>query len=150
VAEWIDFDPAKWAVQQHPPERKLVVVQLPARPDKGLPPAVAVGYLRYAAGCKDSPMFVTPGIGGIPVAWCDCLPQGFGAPLWPGYTPGVPPARKITSLAEFCSEGARLGLTAFDLAEALKDRPEFADCKPPGVQEVAAQVQPPKPWEADK
>lgn len=47
--------------------------------------------------------------------------------------PGVPPCEapsKITSLAEFCAEGQRLGLTAFDLAEALKDRPEFADCKP--------------------
>jgi hypothetical protein len=43
---------------------------------------------------------------------------------------GVAPARKITSLAEFCAEGERLGLTAADLAEALKDRPEFADCKP--------------------
>lgn len=44
--------------------------------------------------------------------------------------PGVDAPRKITSLAEFCAEGERLGLTAFDLAEALKDRPEFADCKP--------------------
>lgn len=37
---------------------------------------------------------------------------------------------KITNLAEFCAEAQRVGLTAADLAEALKDRPEFADCLP--------------------
>ena len=36
----------------------------------------------------------------------------------------------ITSVAEFCAEGKRLGLTAADLAEALRKRPEFADCLP--------------------
>jgi hypothetical protein len=38
--------------------------------------------------------------------------------------------RKITSVAEFCAEGERIGLTAADLAEALRKRPEFADCLP--------------------
>jgi hypothetical protein len=37
--------------------------------------SIAIGYLRYAAGDKDSPRFITPGIGGIPSHWCDCLPQ---------------------------------------------------------------------------
>jgi hypothetical protein len=36
----------------------------------------------------------------------------------------------LTSLAEFCAEGERLGVTAAGLAEALSKRPEFADCLP--------------------
>lgn len=50
------------------------------------------------------------------------------------------PARKITSLAEFCAEGKRLGLTAAHLAEALKGRPEFADCLPDGVAVLGQSV----------
>jgi hypothetical protein len=91
--KWIDFDPANWATQKHPKERKLVLVQLPGVPERGGSPAVAVGYLRYAAGCKDSPYFVTPGVGGNAVAWCDCLPRGFGAPLWPGFPVKSPQPR---------------------------------------------------------
>lgn len=49
---------------------------------------------------------------------------------------GVDSSRKITSVAEFCAEADRIGLTAADLAEALSKRPEFADCLPSaGVQE---------------
>lgn len=82
---WINFDPANWATQEQPPERKLVLVQSEGR-EGGYAPSVGVGYLRYAAGCKDSPFFVVPGgKRGRDVAWCDCLPDGFGAPLWPGY-----------------------------------------------------------------
>lgn len=40
------------------------------------------------------------------------------------------PPRKITSLAEFCAEATRTGLTAETLAAALSKRPEFADCLP--------------------
>lgn len=63
--------------------------------------------------------------------------------------PEAPP-RKITSVAEFCAEGQRLGLTAFDLAAALKDRPEFADCKPAGGAAATTPHEPcgkcRKPW----
>lgn len=84
--QWIDFDPAKGYQQPLPPERKLVMVQSEGRTAKGLPPSVSVGYLRFAAGEKDSPFFVVPGVErGKDVAWCDCLPEGFGAPLWAGY-----------------------------------------------------------------
>lgn len=84
---WVGFDKANWATQEHPPERKLVLVQRAETKEGPITyaPAVAVGYLRYAAGCKDSPYFVCPGVGGETVAWCDCLPEGFGAPLWPGF-----------------------------------------------------------------
>jgi hypothetical protein len=89
VYRWINFNAKDWATQEHPPERKLVLVQRAERQDIGSPikdaPAVAVGYLRYAAGDKSSPFFVCPGVGGETVAWCDCLPEGFGAPLWPGF-----------------------------------------------------------------
>lgn len=85
--EWIAFDSANWATQEHPAERKLVLVQSEGRPG-GVSPSVSVGYLRFAAGCKDSPFFVVPGVErGKDVAWCDCLPEGFGAPLWPGFPP---------------------------------------------------------------
>ena len=81
------FDREKGYQQTLPPERKLVAVQSEGRPDKGLPPSVAIGYLRFAAGEKDCPFFVVPGVErGKDVAWCDCLPEGFGAPLWPGYS----------------------------------------------------------------
>lgn len=39
------------------------------------------------------------------------------------------PVKSTMTLAEFCAEGDRLGVTAADLADALKDRPEFADCR---------------------
>lgn len=81
---WTPFDKANWATQPHPPERRYVLVHIAARPEKGLPPAVAVGYLRYAAGCKDSPYFVTPGVGGEATHWCDCLGDDFFAPNWAG------------------------------------------------------------------
>ena len=68
-----------------PPGRRDVLVQLAAEENLGLPPAVVVGYLRDAAGCKDSPQFITPGVGGrlrIITHWCDCLGDEFNAPLW--------------------------------------------------------------------
>lgn len=48
----------------------------------------------------------------------------------PNSTEGEEATRKIRSLAEFCAEGERLGLTAFDIVDALRKRPEFADCLP--------------------
>ena len=81
---WIPFEQSKWAQQELPQARKHILVQLAAKPDKGLPPAVAVGYLRFAAGDENSPVFTIPGVGGDVVAWCDCLGDDFYAPLWPG------------------------------------------------------------------
>lgn len=80
--KWYPFDEAKGSRQKRPPLYRKVLVQLPAQPEKGLPPAVAVGYRKNAAGDKQSPYFVIPGIGGTPTHWCDCLGDGFSAPLW--------------------------------------------------------------------
>lgn len=56
-----------------PAERKVVLVWLR---DKHLP---YCGYVRYAAGDKESPYFVVyhgnDKIGADVVAWCDCLPE---------------------------------------------------------------------------
>lgn len=82
--KWIEYTESKWSDQPLPPARKYLLVQIAERPEKGMPPAVAVGYMRFAAGDKDSPVFTIPGVGGDVIAWCDCLPDGFNAPLWPG------------------------------------------------------------------
>ena len=82
--EWITYTQERWSRQTLPLERKHLLLQIAARPEQGLPPAVAVGYMRFAAGDKDSPIFTIPGVGGEVVAWCDCLPDDFTAPLWPG------------------------------------------------------------------
>lgn len=82
--EWTLFDIEKYGQQPLPLERRHVLLQLAAVPSHGLPPAVAVGYLRYAAGDVNSPEFTIPGIGGLVVAWCDCLGDNFRAPLWYG------------------------------------------------------------------
>jgi hypothetical protein len=86
----------------YPPERRCVLVQFERADTRygGFPPAVVVGYLRYAAGDKDSPYFVTPGfdrsyelndgvltnaLGNVQrqsTHWCDCLGDDFEAPLW--------------------------------------------------------------------
>lgn len=92
--EWTNYRQELWANQPLPLERREVLVQIAAREleGMGMPPAVAVGYLRYAAGDKNSPYFVIPGIGGDVVAWCDCLPDDFTAPLWrrAGYADEMP------------------------------------------------------------
>lgn len=44
----------------------------------------------------------------------------------------------IRSLAEFCAEAKRTGLTAETLAQALSKRPEFADCLPAAESSKAA------------
>lgn len=80
---WVPFDQYLWSNQPLPPERRKVLLMLPAKEDWcSLPPAVAVGYLRFAAGDKDSPRFTIPGVGGTPTHWCDCLGDDFEAPLW--------------------------------------------------------------------
>lgn len=82
--KWIEFDQEKWHMQKLPIVRRYVLVQIAAKHEHGLPPSVAVGYMRYAAGDKKSPTFTIPGVGGEVVAWCDCLGDDFNAPLWPG------------------------------------------------------------------
>jgi hypothetical protein len=79
--KWYPFDKAKGYRQKRPPEKKYVLVQCVAE-DECSAPAVAVGYRKNAAGCKDSPYFVIPGVGGEVIAWCDCLPSDFDTPLW--------------------------------------------------------------------
>jgi hypothetical protein len=99
--KWIPFE----VYGEHPPERRHVLVQFEHADTKtgGYPPMVVVGYLRYAAGEKDSPFFVCPGVeqSYVPADphakvnvlgqlnrrathWCDCLGDDFNAPLWPG------------------------------------------------------------------
>jgi hypothetical protein len=72
--KWYKFDQKKGSRQKRPPERKWVLVFLPSR-EPGTPESIAVGYMKNAAGDKQCPYFVTPGLGGNPVAWCDCLPE---------------------------------------------------------------------------
>ncbi len=85
--KWYKFDPAKGSRQKRPPiyRQVLVKTQLPETVhdvglgDVGLratfPVGVAVGYRKNAAGDKQSPFFVVPGIGGSVSEWCDCLPE---------------------------------------------------------------------------
>jgi len=84
--KWVEYQIDRWANQPLPPARRWVLVQIAAHrtPTGGLPPAVVVGYMRFAAGDIDSPTFTTPGVDsyGKIVAWCDCLPDDFTAPLW--------------------------------------------------------------------
>jgi len=82
--KWNDFKPLTPATQQVlPPERKYVLVRV-KNLDKGKPNPICVGYLRYHAGVKSEPFFVTPGCtinsprgDGRVLQWCDCLPRDF-------------------------------------------------------------------------
>ncbi len=51
---------------------------------EGSAPAINVGYMKYAAGDKDSPYFVCPGAqrGFKALYWCDCLGDDFAPPNW--------------------------------------------------------------------
>jgi hypothetical protein len=68
-------------------------LQIDGHEEQGMPPSVAVGYLRYAAGDKSSPYFVVPGFGrSFEVThWIDCLPENLSPPLWPGFVSPVGP-----------------------------------------------------------
>lgn len=67
-----------------PKERRFVLWQFAGNIDRGKPPSVVVGYLRYAAGDKDSPQVIVPGChpGTLPMYWADCLGKDFKPPLW--------------------------------------------------------------------
>lgn len=71
-----------WQGVSMPKERKLVMVQIAPKEEEGLPAAVAIGYLRYAAGDPECPYFVIPGIGGQVTAYADCLPDDFAPECW--------------------------------------------------------------------
>ncbi len=87
--KWHNFNQAKTRGRWLPKERQLVLVQCVPNRQLDAPP-VAVGYLRFAAGDKQSPFFVVPGVPHAAViAWCDCLPVEFNAPLW-----DIPDSRK--------------------------------------------------------
>lgn len=99
--KWITFNQDKWDKQELPPEKKFVLIQVEGD-EVGTAPSVAVGYLKYGGGCKDSPFFVVPGLirteiithrlteekvlqttGFVVHSWCDCLDvENFTAPLW--------------------------------------------------------------------
>jgi hypothetical protein len=81
--KWYKFDRSKGSRQKRPPVRKLVLVRLAPMGDDAAtyPHGIAVGYMKNAAGDKQCPYFVVPGLHtGKEVAWCDCLPEGFE---WP-------------------------------------------------------------------
>lgn len=78
---WHNFSPSKGYRQKRPPIYRLVLVQILREPNYNRD-GIAVGYRKDGAGCKDSPYFVVPGIGGNVVAWCDCLGDDFAAPGW--------------------------------------------------------------------
>lgn len=81
--EWIPYELEKWHNQSLPPAGKKVLCLISAKPEKGLPHAIAVGYLKYSAGDPHSPMFVVPGIGGPVEGWYDCLPEDITYPKLP-------------------------------------------------------------------
>jgi hypothetical protein len=72
TAEWVRVHHPICIGDSLPPERRCVLVWCAS---SHLP---WVGYLRYAAGCLDSPFFVVPhgnpNRGTDVIAWCDCLP----------------------------------------------------------------------------
>lgn len=79
--EWIPFEQQKWGNQPLPPKTKRVLLAFaPEALGPGSAAATAVGYLKFGAGDPNSPYFVTPGVGGVPSHWCDCLPDDFGEP----------------------------------------------------------------------
>lgn len=72
------FSRIKGNKQKLPKERDHVIVVLGSVTD-GLPDGFAIGYLKYAAGCKNSPYFVVQGLhNGNEIGWIDCLPDGIG------------------------------------------------------------------------
>ena len=80
--KWYKFTPGKGANRQKlPAERKYVLVRL-NKLRKGFPNPVVVGWLKYHAGVRSEPYFVTPGCTfrqphDYIEAWCDCLPDHF-------------------------------------------------------------------------
>jgi len=78
--KWYKFDKTKGSKQKRPPVRKWVLVKMkPVYPN--VPCSLAAGYMKNAAGDKQSPYFVVPGLALTDtIAWCDCLPDDFEYP----------------------------------------------------------------------
>jgi len=76
--KWVPFAPG-WGL---PPERRSVLVKIMNGVNEC--GGVVVGYLRYAAGDRDSPFFVCSAVPGpwTVTHWCDCLGDNFWAPGW--------------------------------------------------------------------
>ena len=80
--QWHKFDRAKTRGRWLPVRARAVLVQCTPK-EEGHAPAVAVGYLKFAAGDRQCPYFVVPGVPySEVVAWCDCLGNDFSAPEW--------------------------------------------------------------------
>ena len=91
--DWVAFDPRG----PLPPNRKYVLIQFSKISCYGVGP-VAVGYLRYAGGDRDSPSFVVPGVKRtndyhepdvpreemIVTHWADIVGDDFECPGWHG------------------------------------------------------------------
>ena len=81
--KWKTFDKLASRGRSLPPQGRKVLVACSPK-EEGQAPPVAVGYLKFGAGDKDSPYFVVPGVlHREVVAWCDCLGDDFDAPVWP-------------------------------------------------------------------
>ncbi len=76
MTKWYTFDPKKGYRQRRPPDHKWVLVKTRSK-RIGIPDPISVGYIKYAAGDRSCPYFVCPGVGGIAMAWCDCLPDDY-------------------------------------------------------------------------
>jgi hypothetical protein len=83
--KWNKYNIDLFEKQKLPPERKYMLLMTKSH-NLGYPNPIYVGYMKYAAGCKDSPSFVIPGYEGEGeylfdgciyminvIAWCDCL-----------------------------------------------------------------------------
>lgn len=82
--KWYNFKPYTPGNRQKlPAVKKYVLVRV--KNTGSYPDPIVVGYLKYHAGVKSEPYFVTPGcnlenmvIGDENVIqWCDCLPENF-------------------------------------------------------------------------
>lgn len=80
VGKWYKFSKNLGSRQKRPPVKRWVLVAVST--GENLPVGVAVGYMKNAAGDKQSPYFVIPGLHvGNELAWCDCLPDNFNFPV---------------------------------------------------------------------
>jgi hypothetical protein len=83
--KWYVFREIGGSRQKLPPVKRYVLVAYSREAlGAGMPPAVAVGYLKFAAGDKNCPNFIVPGVGGKPDLWSDCLGDDFECPHWAG------------------------------------------------------------------
>ena len=89
-----------------PQERRYVLVMIDADDAKGMPPSVAVGYLRHRSS---GPWFVVPGFGRdfTVTHWCDCLGDDFKAPLWAAQGPNRGTGEMTVALMQALMEEAR-------------------------------------------